>query len=79
VRVLGLVFVLAGAWMTFQGIMVIYGCFVRTLSVQERAWWQRAYPPPVPTPFNYPVRVLYAGMGVIAIAIGVAFLFELFV
>jgi hypothetical protein len=74
-----LVFVIVGTLWTFGGTIVIYGCLAPPLAVQGRSWWQRAYPPPVPKPFNYPVRALYMLMGAFSIVMGVAFLFELFV
>lgn len=74
-----LVFVTVGTIMFFQGIVVIYGCFVPALRVQDRAWWQRAFPPPVPKPYSYPVRTLYVVLGVFSVALGAAFLYEILV
>ena len=74
-----LVFVFAGAALLFYGVVMIYGCFQPPLRVQERAWWQKAYPPPVSRPFSYPVRVFFVLMGVLYLAIGLPFFCELFV
>jgi hypothetical protein len=62
-----------------EGAAMIYGSFVRPLTVQERTWWQWVYPPPLPAPFNYIVRAYYVLMGALLGAIGVTFSLELFV
>ena len=73
------VFCFTGALLAMEGIEMIYGSFVPPLTVQERAWWQWVYPPPLPAPFNYIVRAYYVLMGILLSAIGIVFSFELFV
>jgi hypothetical protein len=73
------VFWFAGALLLAEGVEMIYGSFVRPVTVQERAWWQWVYPPPLPRPFSYTVRALYVFMGIVMILIGLPFWFELFV
>jgi hypothetical protein len=74
-----LLFAFAGAAMFFQGFVMMFGCFQRPLPVQERAWWQRVYPPPLSKPFDYPVRAFYLLIGTLVVAIGLPLLFELFI
>ena len=74
-----LVFTAVGVAIIFQGINMICGCFVAPVTIGERAWWQLSYPPPVSKALSYPVRVLYVLAGFVAIGIGVAFFYGLFI
>ena len=74
-----LAFGFSGLLLALEGVEMISGSFVRSLAIEERAWWQWVYPPPLPTPFNTIVRAFYVLIGTVLSAIGLSFSLELFV